>query len=111
MNICCPTTRRSQKAGHLFATVSKLLVGGLSSFTLGTVNFLFMFFVLLCTMYFFQVDGDKHVRKLLFYLPMKSCDENLMLEKFTSVTRATLKGTRLIGLLQGGLESPLLSWE
>jgi predicted PurR-regulated permease PerM len=92
-----------QKAGELIGTISKFLVGGLSQATLGTVNFLFMAFVFLYTMYFFQMDGDKLVKKILYYLPMKSSDENLMLAKFTSVTRATLKGTLLIGLLQGGL--------
>jgi len=92
-----------QKAGVLIATVSTFLVGGLSSATFGTVNFLFMSFIFLYTMYFFQMDGDKLVRKILYYLPLRSSDENLMLEKFTSVTRATLKGTLLIGLLQGGL--------
>ena len=92
----------AQNAGQMVTTVSKFLVGGLSSATLGTVNFLFMSFVFLYTMYFFQMDGNKIVRKILYYLPMKSRDENLMLGKFTSVTRATMKGTLLIGLLQGG---------
>jgi predicted PurR-regulated permease PerM len=92
-----------QKAGQLVGSISKFLVGGLSQATLGTVNFLFMAFVFLYTMYFFQMDGDKLIRKILYYLPMNSNDENLMLDKFTSVTRATLKGTLLIGLLQGGL--------
>ena len=92
-----------EKAGQLVATVSKFLVGGLSSVTLGTVNFLFMSFVLLYTMYFFQMDGDKLIKRILYYLPLESRAENLMLDKFTSVTRATLKGTLLIGLLQGGL--------
>lgn len=92
-----------QKAGELVATISKFLVGGLSSATLGTANFLFMSLVFLYTMYFFQMDGDKLVTKILYYLPLNSSDEDLMLEKFTSVTRATLKGTLLIGILQGGL--------
>ncbi len=92
-----------EKAGQLVASVSKFLVGGLSAATLGTVNFLFMSFVFLYTMYFFQMDGDKLVRKILYYLPLESREENLMLDKFTSVTRATLKGTLLIGILQGGL--------
>jgi len=78
-------------------------VGGLSQATLGTANFLFMTFVFLYTMYFFQMDGDKLVRKILYYLPLGNDDESLMMEKFTSVTRATLKGTLLIGILQGGL--------
>jgi len=91
------------KAGELVGSVSKLIVGGLSSATFGTVNFLFLSFVFLYTMYFFQMDGNKLMRKILYYLPLNSVDENRMLDRFTSVTRATLKGTLLIGLLQGGL--------
>ena len=62
-----------------------------------------MTFVFLYTMYFFQMDGDKLIRKILYYLPLNSDDESLMLNKFTSVTRATLKGSLVIGVLQGGL--------
>ena len=92
-----------EKAGKIVGAVSKWIVGGLSHATLGTANFLFMSFVFLYTMYFFQMDGDRLMRKILYYLPLNSEDENLMLEKFTSVTRATIKGTMLIGILQGGL--------
>ncbi len=92
-----------EKAGKVVGSVSKWIVGGLSQATLGTANFLFMTFVFLYTMYFFQMDGDKLVRKILYYLPLGNDDESLMMDKFTSVTRATLKGTMLIGILQGGL--------
>lgn len=92
-----------EKAGKVVGAISKWIVGGLSQATLGTANFLFMSFVFLYTMYFFQMDGNKLIRKILYYLPLNSDDENLMLEKFTSVTRATIKGTMLIGVLQGGL--------
>ncbi|MGD2053601.1 MAG: AI-2E family transporter [Gammaproteobacteria bacterium] len=92
-----------EKAGKIVGAISKWIVGGLSQATLGTANFLFMSFVFLYTMYFFQMDGNKLIRKILYYLPLNSDDENLMLEKFTSVTRATIKGTMLIGILQGGL--------
>jgi predicted PurR-regulated permease PerM len=92
-----------QKAGQIVSLVSGFLVQGMTSVTLGTANFVFLSFVLLYTMFFFQMDGDKLMRRMLYYLPLKSNDEHLMLEKFTSVTRATLKGTLLIGILQGGL--------
>ena len=90
-----------EKAGKLVGSVSNLIVGGLSQATLGTANFLFMTFVFLYTVYFLQMDGDKLIRKILYYLPLNGDDESLMLNKFTSVTRATVKGTMMIGLLQG----------
>ena len=92
-----------RKAGELIGTVSHFLIGSLSTETKGAVNFLFMTFALLYTMFFFLMDGDKLLYKILYYLPMHDQDEQRMLEKFTSVTRATLKGTAVIGLLQGTL--------
>jgi predicted PurR-regulated permease PerM len=92
-----------EKTGQVVGSMSKWIANGLSSVTLGTANFLFMTFVFLYTFYFFQMDGPKLIRKILYYLPLGNDDENLMLDKFTSVTRATLKGSLLIGILQGSL--------
>jgi predicted PurR-regulated permease PerM len=92
-----------RKAGELIGTISQFLIGSLSTATKGAVNFLFMTFALLYTMFFFLMDGDKLLYKILYYMPMNDQDEQRMLEKFTSVTRATLKGTAVIGVLQGTL--------
>ena len=89
------------KAGELIGNISQFLISSLSTATLGAVNMLFMAFVLLYTMFFFLLDGDKLLNKILYYLPLQDDDEQRMLEKFTSVTRATLKGTAVIGILQG----------
>jgi predicted PurR-regulated permease PerM len=83
--------------------LSSFLIDSLQSATLGTVNFLFMTLVMLYAMFFFLMDGDQLIRKILYYLPLESDEENRMLERFTSVARATLKGTAVIGILQGGL--------
>jgi predicted PurR-regulated permease PerM len=92
-----------EQAGEAVSAASKFLVGGLSSLTMGTLNFFLMAFVVLYSMYFLQMDGPQVVTKILYYLPLKAADEQVMLRKFTSVTRATLKGTMVIGILQGGL--------
>jgi len=92
-----------EKAGQLVGSVSNWIVGVLSQATLGTANFLFMTFVFLYTTSFFQMDGHKLIHKILYYLPLNDDDETLMLDKFTSVTRATLKGSLVIGVLQGCL--------
>jgi predicted PurR-regulated permease PerM len=92
-----------RKVGEMVGSISQFLINNLSSATMGAVNFLFMLFVWLYTMYFFLMDGEKLLEKILYYLPLQDHDEQQMLEKFTSVTRATLKGTAVIGILQGGL--------
>jgi predicted PurR-regulated permease PerM len=91
------------KLGELVSTTSGFIVERLSSVTFGTVQLFFMAFVMLYCMFFFLMDGSKLLHKILYYLPLESKDEESMLGKFTSVTRATLKGTIVIGFLQGGL--------
>jgi predicted PurR-regulated permease PerM len=92
-----------QKAGELIGSISHFLISSLSTATMGAVNMIFMAFAMLYTMFFFLMDGDKLLDKILYYLPLQDQDEQRMLNKFTSVTRATLKGTAVIGLLQGSL--------
>jgi predicted PurR-regulated permease PerM len=92
-----------QKAGELVGSMSSYLINSLSSMTVMTVNFLFATVILLYSMFFFLIDGQKLMNKILYYLPLEDHNERLLLEKFTSVTRATLKGTLVVGLVQGGL--------
>ncbi len=92
-----------QKAGEFVASLSHFLVNGVQAATMGTVNFIFMLFILLYAMFFFLVDGHKLLEKILYYIPLEDDDERRMLDRFTSVSRATLKGTAVIGVVQGGL--------
>jgi len=91
------------RLGEMVGVLSRFLINSLSTATTGTVQFLFMLMIMLYTMYFFLIDGSKLLDRILYYLPLEDRDERRLLEKFSSVTRATLKGTMVIGLLQGGL--------
>jgi predicted PurR-regulated permease PerM len=92
-----------QKAGEIVGKMSSFLIDSLSSVTVGTVHFIVMILIILYTMFFFLMDGDKLLMRMLFYVPLKYEDERRILEQFTSVARATLKGTAVIGILQGTL--------
>jgi len=91
------------KAGDLTSRISMFLVNSLSAGALGTFNFLFLFLIFLYASYFFMIDGQKLLDQILHYLPLDESNKNRLLERFTSVTRATLKGTAVIGVMQGGL--------
>lgn len=93
----------TQKLAEAIEALGKVLVGSLSFVALGTLNALVMSLVFLYTLFFFQVDGPNVVARILYYLPLNDDDERRMLVKFTTVTRAMIKGTLLIGLLQGTL--------
>jgi len=92
-----------EKAGQIVGVVSTFLVNNLSNAAAGTVQFLFYLFLYLYALFFFLMDGPKLLRRILYYLPLEDGAEERMLARFTSVTRATLKGTAVIGVVQGGL--------
>lgn len=91
------------RLGDFANYLSGWLLNLFQSATLGTFKSLLTSLIVLYTMFFFLVDGDRLLYYLLYYLPLNDEDEKKLLSRFTSVTRATLKGTAVIGFLQGGL--------
>lgn len=89
------------KAGELVGSTSAFLFGALSATTRATAVFIFQFVILLYTMYFFLTGGPGLLAAVLAYLPITEADKQRMVGQFVSVTRATLKGTILIGMAQG----------
>lgn len=92
-----------QKAGELVGGISAMLVTSFKKLTLSTINFLFFFFLFLYAFFFFLKEGHLLLEKMLYYIPLNENDKLRILKRFTSVTRATLKGTLVIGILQGSL--------
>jgi predicted PurR-regulated permease PerM len=91
------------KAGELIASAGLFVFTAVSATTVATAVFIFQFVVFLYTMYFFLTDGPELLQTVLGYLPLGAADKQRMLDRFVSVTRATLKGTVLIGVAQGML--------
>jgi Predicted permease len=79
------------------------LVTAASRMTAGTAAFLLNAFVMLYAMFFFLRDGKAILEKIFYYVPLRHEDEVRMIERFASVTRATIKGTVIIGIVQGTL--------
>jgi len=92
-----------QKAGELVGTVSSFLIDSLSSFTKVTIEAIFSSIIMLYVMFYFLTMGDLLLQKILFFLPLDDLSEQRLLYRFTSVTRATLKGTLIIGIIQGAV--------
>lgn len=90
--------------------ISKWVVDVAQAATLGTVSALLTGLIILYTMFFFLIDGDRLLYMVLYYLPLNNEDETRLLSRFVSVTRATLKGTAVIGFLQGALAGAALGF-
>jgi predicted PurR-regulated permease PerM len=79
------------------------VVSVLTRMTAGTATFVLNLFIMVYAMFFFFKDGRAMLESILYYVPLSRADKTRMLEQFTSITRATLKGTLLIGIIQGTL--------
>jgi predicted PurR-regulated permease PerM len=92
-----------ESVGAVAKSIGGFLVAAASRMTATTAAFLLNLFVMIYAMFFFFRDGQKILEKIFYYLPLSDEDEVLMLQRFTSITRATVKGTLVIGIIQGAL--------
>ncbi len=72
-------------------------------------NFLVMFFIMLYLLFFVLRDGDRMLEAIIRALPLGDERERALFAKFAEVSRATIKGTLLIGLVQGFLGGIMFS--
>ena len=91
------------KLGDLASQLGSLSVAFLTEAARQTATAALMLFVMLYAMYFFLKDGKSALDKMLYYLPLPPEDETRMVDRFMSVSRATIKGTIIIGAIQGAL--------
>jgi predicted PurR-regulated permease PerM len=89
--------------GRAAKATGGFLVIGATQFTAGTAGFLLDLFVMIYAMFYFFRDGKRMIDKIFYYMPLDHDDEVVLLERLTSVTRATIKGTLVIGIIQGTL--------
>jgi len=92
-----------EQVGTAAKTAGAFLVSFASRMTATTAAFLLNLFVMLYAMFFFFKDGHKILERIFYYTPLSDEDETRMLTQFASITRATVKGTLVIGVIQGAL--------
>lgn len=92
-----------EQVGGAAKAAGGFLAGSASRLTAGTATFLLNLFVMIYAMFFFLRDGVAMLERIFYYMPLSHEDEARMLQRFASVTRATVKGTLVIGLIQGTL--------
>ncbi|MFZ2187388.1 MAG: AI-2E family transporter [Candidatus Moraniibacteriota bacterium] len=69
----------------------------------GITSFLFWVFVMFFTLFYFLIDGKQMLGHLMNLSPLQDEHDKLLIKKFVSISRATLKGSIVIGLIQGFL--------
>lgn len=84
----------------------------------GVAHIAFVIFATFFSLFYLFIDGEKLVKKIMKLSPLKDSYENILIIKFNSIVRATIKGTILIAMMQGflggilfaatGVSSPIL---
>ncbi|MFA6383440.1 MAG: AI-2E family transporter [Parcubacteria group bacterium] len=69
----------------------------------GVVHFIFVAFIMFFSLFYLFIDGGKFVKKIMQLSPLQDKYESILIDKFNSITRATIKGTTLIAIVQGFL--------
>ncbi|MFW6312621.1 MAG: AI-2E family transporter [Spirochaetota bacterium] len=106
---------------EVIAIIEQLLVSLLETMTrlaAGAPNFVIMLLIYLYSLYFFVKDGRALVRGVSSAIPLRHTEKREFGATFLRVSRATLKGTLVIGGVQGiiggvvfwilGLSAPLV---
>ena len=94
-------TQLLEKTAAIVQGLGSFFVDRITDLTGRTVRLLFHLFLFAYSFFFLLKDGRKALDKILYYLPLSHDDEMKMLGRFVSVSRAMLKGTLAIGILQG----------
>lgn len=80
---------------------SQWIAAHVFAFGQDTLRFAVMFFLMLYLLFFFLRDGKKLIDLIIQIFPLDDSQERFLLSKFAEVSRATIKGTLVVGMVQG----------
>ena len=92
-----------QKGAEAVSALGRFVVGKLSDITRGTLAFIVQLVLMLYSMFFFLIDGAALLRGMMSHLPLSPAERARLVNRFASVSIATLKSTVVIGVAQGTL--------
>jgi predicted PurR-regulated permease PerM len=85
------------------ATVGRFIGARALAFGQNAVSFTVQFLLMVYLVFFFVRDGVKLIDRLVHVLPLGDTRERRLFGKFAEVSRATIKGTGVVGIVQGAL--------
>ncbi|HET7608584.1 MAG TPA: AI-2E family transporter [Gammaproteobacteria bacterium] len=94
-------TRLQEQAQSAAVAVSRAIAERALSIGSGTLRGTIFFFLMLYLLFFFLRDGPRILDALIRALPLGDQRERHLFGRFAEVSRATIKGTLVIGIVQG----------
>jgi predicted PurR-regulated permease PerM len=95
--------RVTEQLSSAASTVSGFMANWALEFGQDTLRIAIFFFLMLYLLFFFLLDGHRILDGLVHALPLGDDRERTLLKRFVEVSRATIKGSLVIGLVQGAI--------
>jgi len=92
-----------EKVGELAGKIGGFVAHGMAAGAKLTAGYSLTLFVMLYAMFYFLVEGRAILDAALRFTPLTDDDKASLQGTFISVSRATVKGTLVISIVQGGL--------
>lgn len=93
---------------NVLKTAGATMVGMVNKTSLGALEIIVSLFVTLFIMFYLFMDGERIVKKFRQLLPLHTAYQDMIITRFLLVSRATVKGTLVIALIQGSLGAIIL---
>ena len=90
-------------------TTSRFLAAQALDIGQNALRFVVLLFLMLYFLFFFLRDGRRILDHIIRALPLGDNREQRLMDKFAEVARATIKGTLVVGVVQGSIGA-LLFW-
>lgn len=101
--------RVQQSLSGAAVTVSRFLASQALAFGQNALRITGLFFVMIYLLFFFLRDGAQLVDGFIRVLPLDDARQRRLFGKFAEVSRATIKGTLVVGVVQGTIGG-LMFW-
>ena len=101
--------RLRSQLSSMAVTASQFIAAQAIAVGQNTIRIAVYFFLMLYLLFFFMRDGTKIIDGLVRALPFGDDRERHLLERFAAVSRATIKGTLVVGIVQGLLGGVMFS--
>jgi predicted PurR-regulated permease PerM len=92
-----------QRLSNAAVAVTQFIASRALAIGQDVLRFTVLFFLMLYVLFFFLRDGSRLVATLIRVLPLGDARERQLLAKFAEVARATIKGTLVVGIVQGAI--------
>jgi len=80
---------------------SNMMVNSATAIIKGTANFFFSLIIIILTMFFFFADGDRMLKKLMYWSPLPNKYDVKLFQKFKDVSYSTIISTFVVITAQG----------